>query len=58
VYGAAQREVCVLDPRTGDPLRRVSLPADAAPGGVFASVVDGSPVAGAVLASPLRVVLF
>jgi hypothetical protein len=58
VYGPAQREVCVLDPRTGDPLRCVSLPADAPPGGVFASVVDGSPVAGAVLASPLRVVLF
>ena len=58
VYGQAQRDVCVLDPRTGDPLRRVSLPADAPPGGVFASVVDGSPVAGAVLASPLRVVLF
>jgi hypothetical protein len=58
VYGPAQREACVLDPRTGDPLRRVSLPDDAAPGAVFASIVDGAPVAGAVLASPLRVVLF
>jgi putative pyrroloquinoline-quinone binding quinoprotein len=58
VYGPAQREVCVLDPRTGDPLRRVSLPADAVPGGVFATAIDGAPVAGAVLASPLRVVLF
>lgn len=58
VYGPGQREVCVLDPRTGDPLRRVALPDDAAPGEVFATMVDGSPVAGALLASPLRVVLF
>lgn len=58
VYGPGQREVCVLDPRTGDPLRRVSLPDDAPPGAVFASVVDGAPVAGALLGSPLRVVLF
>jgi hypothetical protein len=58
VYGADQREICVLDPRTGDPLRRVALPDDAAPGQVFATVVDGAPVAGALLASPLRVVLF
>jgi hypothetical protein len=58
VYGADQREVCVLDPRTGDPLRRVALPDDAAPGEVFATVVDGVPVAGALLAAPLRVVLF
>jgi hypothetical protein len=58
VYGPAQREVCVLDPRTGDPLRRVALPDDAAPGAVFGTTIDGSPVAGAVLASPLRVVLF
>jgi hypothetical protein len=57
-YGADQREICVLDPRTGDPLRRVALPDDAAPGQVFATVVDGAPVAGALLASPLRVVLF
>src|SRR5262249_52929626 len=36
VYGPDQREVCVLDPRTGDPLRRVVLPDDAPPGAVFA----------------------
>jgi hypothetical protein len=58
VYGADQREICVLDPRTGDPLRRVALPEDAASGQVFATVVDGAPVAGALLGSPLRVVLF
>ncbi|MEO7732728.1 MAG: hypothetical protein ABIY55_17290, partial [Kofleriaceae bacterium] len=57
-YGAGLREVIVLDPRTGDPLRRVQLPAEAAPGAVFGTVVDGSPVAGVVLGAPLRVVLF
>ena len=57
-YGPGLREVVVLDPRTGDPLRRVRLPDDAPPGAVFGTVVDGSPVAGAVLAAPLRVVLF
>jgi hypothetical protein len=36
----------------------VALPEDAASGQVFATVVDGAPVAGALLASPLRVVLF
>ena len=52
------REVIVLDPRTGDPLRRVALPIDAPAGVVFSTIVDGSPVAGTVLASPLRIVLF
>jgi hypothetical protein len=48
----------VLDPRTGDPLRRVRLPDDVPPGAVFGTVVAGSPVAGALLAAPLRIVLF
>jgi len=56
--GPGLREVVVIDPRRGDPLRRVRLPDDVPPGAVFGTVVDGSPVAGAVLASPLRVVLF
>jgi hypothetical protein len=57
-YGPGLREVVVLDPRTGDPLRRVRLPDEVPPGAVFGTVVDGSPVAGALLGSPLRVVLF
>ncbi|HET9625244.1 MAG TPA: PQQ-binding-like beta-propeller repeat protein [Kofleriaceae bacterium] len=57
-YGPGLREIMVLDPRTGDPLRRVRLPDDAAPGAVFATTVAGAPVAGALLAGPLRVVLF
>ncbi|HEU4734364.1 MAG TPA: hypothetical protein VFT22_41010 [Kofleriaceae bacterium] len=57
-YGPGLREIVVLDPRTGTPVRRVRLPDDAPPGAVFGTVVDGSPVAGALLASPLRVVLF
>ena len=35
---------------TGDPLRRVALPEDAPPGCVFGTIVDGTPVAGALLA--------
>ena len=57
-YGPGLHEVVVLDPRTGDPLRRVHLPDDAPPGAVFGTVVNGSPIAGTLLASPLRVVLF
>jgi hypothetical protein len=52
------RELLVIDPRTGDPLRRVSLPVDAPPGVAFSTVVDGTPVAGTLLAAPLRIVLF
>jgi hypothetical protein len=47
----------VVDPKTGDPLRRVVLP-EGAPGLVFGTIVDGKPVAGTVLAAPLRIVLF
>ncbi len=57
-HGRALREVLVLDPRTGDPLRQITLPDDAPPGVVFATIVDGTPVAGTVLAAPLRIVLF
>lgn len=52
------REVLVIDPRDGDPLRRVQLADDAAPGLVFGTIVDGTPVAGAILQAPLRVVIF
>jgi PQQ-like domain len=54
----AGRDVLSIDPRTGDPIRRVQLPDDAPIGLVFGTIVDGTPVAGAVLAAPLRVVLF
>ena len=57
-HGPGLRDVVVIDPRQGDPVRRVRLPDDAPPGAVFGTVVDGSPVAGTLLASPLRVVLF
>jgi hypothetical protein len=57
-HGPELRDVVVLDPRTGDPLRRVRLPDDAAPGGVFGTVIDDSPVAGTLLGAPLRVVVF
>ena len=56
VYGSG--EVLAVDPRTGDPLRRVTLPEDAPVGLVFGTIVEGTPVAGAVLQSPLRVVIF
>ncbi|MBA3821518.1 MAG: hypothetical protein H0X17_21725, partial [Deltaproteobacteria bacterium] len=52
------REVLVIDARQGNPLRRVQLAEDASPGLVFGTIVDGTPVAGAVLQAPLRVVVF
>lgn len=55
VSGATQRDVLVLDPQTGDPLRRITLPGA---GLVFGTTVRGAPVAGTVLAAPLRIVLF
>ncbi len=57
-YGSDQNEALVIDPRTGDPLRRVRMPDDVTGALVFGAVVAGKPVAGAVLAAPLRVVLF
>ena len=56
ISGAGVREALVIDPTRGDPVRRVHLPDEA--GGAFGAVVDGKPVAGVVLAKPLRVVLF
>jgi len=56
--GPGLREVLVLDPRTGAPLRRVQLPDEAARRLLFGTVVEGRPVAGALLPSPLRAVLF
>lgn len=54
----AGREVVAVDPRTGDPLRRVQLPEAAPIGLAFGTIVEGTPVAGAVIAGPLRVVIF
>jgi hypothetical protein len=47
----------VLTP-AGDPVHRVRLPDDAPEGTVFGTVVGGAPIAGVVLAAPLRVVVF
>jgi hypothetical protein len=55
-YGPGLRELIVIDPRRGDPLRRVRLPDEASP--AFSTMIDGKPVAGVVLAKPLRLVLF
>jgi hypothetical protein len=55
-YGPGLRELIVIDPRRGDPLRRVRLPDEASP--VFSTMIDGKPVVGVVLAKPLRLVLF
>ncbi len=54
--GPGGRQALVIDPRTGDPLRRVQLPEQAGP--VFSTIVDGKPIAGTILAAPLRVVRF
>jgi hypothetical protein len=55
VVVVAGRDVLVLDPRTGDPKRRVQLTEY---GLAFATIVDGIPKTGAVQAAPLRVVIF
>ncbi|MCB9560343.1 MAG: hypothetical protein H6708_08025 [Kofleriaceae bacterium] len=57
-YGPAGRAAAVLDPDTGAVRARVTLPDRTVPGAVFATMVDGAPVAGAVLRQPLGVVLF
>lgn len=56
--GAGGDEVIVVDAKTGDPLRRVELPVQAAPGGVFAAMVNGAPIVGVTVAGPLRILLF
>jgi hypothetical protein len=56
--GPGSRDVLVIEPRRGDPLRRVQLPEDAVAGTAFSTIGDGKPVVGAVLANPLRAVLF
>ncbi|HUS28537.1 MAG TPA: PQQ-binding-like beta-propeller repeat protein [Kofleriaceae bacterium] len=56
--GPELRDILLLDPGTGDPLRRVRLPEDAAPGTAFSTIVDGKAVVGVLLANPLRVVVF
>lgn len=56
--GAGLREVLVVDPVRGDPVKHVRLPEDAAPGTAFSTVIDGKPIVGTLLANPLRVVLF
>lgn len=55
--GVEQRDILVLDPRSGTPLQRVALPAGIR-ALVFGTVVDGTPVAGAIVAAPLRAVVF
>jgi hypothetical protein len=57
-YGPAARAVAVVDAATGEVRARVALPPRAVPGATFATVVDGAPVAGALLSKPLGVVLF
>ena len=55
VYGPGRRSALVVDSKRGDPLRRVVLPDESH---AFATVIAGKPVAGALLANPLRVVIF
>jgi len=58
VGDAAARQAILLDPVSGLPLRRVALPEGADPDLLFATAVDGRPVAGAILAQPLAIALF
>lgn len=51
-------DLLVLDPERGDPVRRLKGPGWTQRDGVFSTVVDGKPVVGALLETPLRLVLF
>ena len=53
VAGAPQPQAVVIDPRTATPTQRYSLSGEV----VFSTIVNGSPVVGAVLDKPLRVVI-
>jgi hypothetical protein len=57
-WGPALRNAALVEPRTGALLGLFALPARAVGGLVFATIVDGAPVAGAVLSHPLAVVTF
>jgi outer membrane protein assembly factor BamB len=57
-YGPVLEDVALLDPHRGALRGVVALPERAVPGLVFATVVDGKPVGGAVLSHPLAVVTF
>lgn len=57
-FAPGLRELLVVEPRRGDPLRRIHLPDDAASGTAFATLVNGEPVVGTLLVNPLRAVLF
>jgi hypothetical protein len=48
----------VVDVQRANPLRRVAIPRDIRDTALFSTVVAGAPVAGVVLANPLRVVTF
>jgi hypothetical protein len=59
--GPLGHDLLVIDNTTGDPVRRVALPDDAGSGAnvaAFATIVDGHPVVGTILAGPLRAVVF
>ena len=53
---ASGREVLVIETHRGDPVAHILLPERASL--VFSTVVNGVPVAGALLADPLGFVLF
>ena len=54
--GPGSLSVLVIDPERGDPLRRIELSEPSST--TFSTIVDGTPVTGALLANPLRAVLF
>jgi hypothetical protein len=57
VHGAA-RQAVILDPSSGAVIDHVALPERAAPGTVFATVVDGQPVTGTLVLGPLAALTF
>ncbi|MCE9571820.1 MAG: PQQ-like beta-propeller repeat protein, partial [Deltaproteobacteria bacterium] len=57
-WGPALRNAALVEPRTGALRALYALPERAVGGLVFSTIVDGAPVAGAVLSHPLAILTF
>jgi hypothetical protein len=54
--GEGRASYLVVDPATGNPIRRIET--DVGRANLFSTIIDGTPITGAVSAYPLRITLF